>query len=157
MPRTTTFIPEPDRALFQRCRTLNLEIADLLEHKEAESQTANLRLLLQQEIPPAARRKAETLIARAERDSARLAALQAELERISTDAETAAQRIVNPNLRRFVKLYALDGCAFREAVSGAGVCKRTIERYSAYLSSPIDPVASEGNADGQTYQTGAGG
>ena len=157
MPRTTTFIHEPDRALFQRCRALNLEIADLLEHKEAESQTSNLRLLLQQEIPPVARRKAETLIARAERDSARLAALQAELERISTDAETAAQRIVNPNLRRFVVLYALDGCAFSEAVSGADVCKRTIERYSAYLSSPINPVASEGNADGQTYQASAGG
>ena len=150
MPTFLDDISERDRDLFCRCRTLGKEIDYLLENIQPAAQLNALRQLLKQEIPPDARHRAHALVSRAERDQAHLAALQAEYDQLAVEAETAAERISNPNLRRFVRLFCIDGLSVRKACKLAGFCERTGERYRALLSKPL----SAGNGNGRTYQAG---
>lgn len=151
MPVFLNTIAEPDRALFCRCRTLHKELIHALGNIQSEKQINTMRQLLKQEIPPDARHRMQALISRAERDQAHLAALQAEYDQTAVEAEIAAERIVSLNLRRFVKLFCIDGLSVKKACSLAGFCERTGERYRALLSNPL----SEGN-DGRTHQAGTG-
>lgn len=151
MPYTTNCISEPDRELFCRCRMLNTEIAHALQNQIPPHQAEALRQLLNQEMPTDAHQKVKALIARMERDNARLAALRAELECVSVAAENAAEQIGNPNLRRFVKLFCIDALPLSMVCAQSSFCQRTAERYRALLKQPC----IQGESNGQSHQAGA--
>lgn len=140
-------ISEQDRVLFCQCRTLGEEITHLLENIQPAAQINTLRQLLEQEIPPGARHRAQTLIDRAEQDQAHLTELQAEYDRLCVEAENAAQCIINRNLRRFVRLYCIDSLPFELVCNQSSFSVRTAYKYKSALSKPL----SEGN-DGRTHQ-----
>ena len=151
MPHTINRISETDRVLFCRCRTLNTEIAYALQNQIPPHQADALRQLLKQEIPPDARKRVQAMIAREERESARLAILQAEFDCVSVEAENAAEQIENQNLRRFIKLFCIDALPLSMVCAQSGFCVRTAERYRALLNQP----AVQGESNGQSHQTGA--
>ena len=123
--RNALFIDCSDAELFKRCRVLNLDIAQILRTRLTDKQASVLRLLLQKpELPTGARQRIERTLSSYVRDGERLEALQAELDQLAAAAEIAAERISNAHLRRFVKLFFLDGLTQGEAAAGADVCRR---------------------------------
>lgn len=145
-----------DAELFKRCRVLNLDIAQILRTRLTDKQASVLRLLLQKpELPPGARRRIERTLVSHERDGKRLKALQSELDQLAAEAETAAEHVRNPRLRRFVKLFALDGLTQGEAAAGADVCARTAGRYVHLLACSAEAGSTEGRTDGRADLCGA--
>lgn len=135
--RRSVLIGDHDRALFNRCRELNMAIASGIEHVTPDAVLKALRSVQRDKLPPDKQRDVELTIARAERDAAALQAAKQELEQISIDAEIAAQRITSQNLRRFVQLYCIDGWDKLYAVARElKISPRTAANYSKLLHEP---------------------
>ena len=143
MSRNTVPIPEPDRALFRRCRVLNEDIALLRKSLPEPEVVAALERISPDKLPEDQQRMQACIL----RDKADLKAKEAELEESVIRAELATQRIPNANLRRIVRLYCLDGLSYAETKHSVSCCQRTVERWIAYLN-------VEGNADAAANQGG---
>lgn len=135
MERTTTYIPPADHQLFLRCRELHEAIRQAKSDLDVltASPLYRLRGLMDEELPEDMRSKILCTQMRIDKETERMNAASAELDVLSCEAEKAAQSIRSDGLRRFVRLYCIDGLPYSEAVNGCGVCARSGCRYAALL------------------------
>ena len=133
-------IPPADHSLFLRCWTLQEKIRQAKRGVDTLTATPlyKMRSMLDQPLPEEVRQKIECLVSRVGEESACLNTMLGELDDLSAEAEEAAQRIQNDNLRRFVKLYCLDGLTYTEAADHCGCSRRNAYRYAAILRSVPD-------------------
>lgn len=144
MPRNTTLIPESDLALFRQCRRLNIDIDHLRDTLPEPNVITALERVSLDELPLDQRRMAACIL----RDKDELAAKEAELKALAIPAELAAQRIPNVNLRRIVRLYALDGMRYSAVRQSCSCCSRTVDRWIAFLNGHnAEGKRNDGEAD----------
>ena len=133
--KITTHIPPADHRLFLRCRELHEEIRQAKSDLDVltASPLYRLRGLMDEELPEDMRSKILCTQMRIDKETECMNAARAELDVLSCEAERAAQCIQSDGLRRFVRLYCIDGMTCAEAVDGCGVCARSGYRYAALL------------------------
>lgn len=122
-------IPEPDRKLLWRCRVLNEDISALRNFLPNQRIIDTLARLDTDKLPKKERMKIASILKLKDRMDTK----QVELNKISTRAEKAANKIPHTALRKVAKLYCLDCRSICEIEKECSFCKATIYQYIRLL------------------------
>ena len=129
MPHTI-YIPEADRRLLARCRSLNKDIEEWNKCLPEQNVIKMLSQLNLDELP----RRNRVMVKAVLWGKGKLEERRTELDRIIIKAEKAAHRIKDEKMRRVAKLYCLDGLDSGEVSKQCPFSRATACKYIRLLN-----------------------